>query len=86
MLIGGAMLENDRAAADGRSVVWREDCGCQTLSGRGGDRAWEEGRSVALFWVAVTIGRRVSLDRPLIFRLNLYSVLHIVRKFLKLPG
>jgi hypothetical protein len=57
--IDGAVLGNDRAAAkaDGLSVVWREGGVCQTLAGRGGDRALagEEGRSIALFWVAVAI-------------------------------
>jgi Protein of unknown function (DUF4058) len=45
----GAVLGNDRAAAeaDGKSVVWREDDVCQTLVGRGADRALagEESRS-----------------------------------------
>ncbi len=39
MPIDGAVLGNDRAAADGLSVVWREGGVCQTLAGRGGDRA-----------------------------------------------
>jgi hypothetical protein len=56
--IDGAVLGNNRAGADGKSVVWREGGVCQTLAGRRADRAWagKEDRLIPLFWVALTIG------------------------------
>jgi hypothetical protein len=50
LLVDRAVLGNDRAGADGTSVVWREGGVCQTLLGRGGRWSTTDRRSSVFGW------------------------------------